>query len=381
MPNTSLTLHKDLKNYAQLREAVKETLLLGRRRIEEAKVQTYLKTGQLIDEHIFKKGSREEHYGKKVIEKLSTDLKISSSVLWRCLRFARYFKKILARGPQSFPKRLAWSHYRKLITVPDEGSRLSFMQRAEKGGWTAEKLGGKIRLETGSQEAEKTQESLEDAKIIFRPLPKLIPKKGMLYTYRLIAPDSVHDGDDRLWIDLGFQAHRRIPLGAKGFIELCTTNGKEFEKTKRNTGFHNSIRKENVSKEGDIAESFRGERGEYSITASERTKNDLFTYKAFVERVVDADTLIVKIDLGFENRIRQYLRLRGINAPELSTEAGRKAKAFVERELAKAPHIILTSSRSDKYDRYLADVFYEKDPGQEFYLNQILLDQGLAERM
>src|SRR3989338_4148439 len=127
MPDTSIVLKKDLKNYAQLREEVKETLLSGQQRIEEAKVQAYLKTGQLIDEHTLKKSSREEHYGKEVIEKLSTDLKISSSVLWRCLRFARYFKKILARGPQSSPKGLVWSHYRKLITVSDEGSRLSFM--------------------------------------------------------------------------------------------------------------------------------------------------------------------------------------------------------------------------------------------------------------
>ena len=219
------------------------------------------------------------------------------------------------------------------------------MHRAEKGGWSAEELGGKIRLETQTPDSSKAAE--KDP----RPLSKLIPKQGILYTYRLIAPDSLHDGDDRLWIDLGFQVHRRIPSGTRGF------------------------------KEGDIAESFRGDTGAYSIAVSRRTKDDLFTYKAFVERVVDADTLIVKIDLGFENRIRQYLRLRGIDAPELSTEAGRKAKAFVERELAKAPHVLLTSSRSDKYDRYLADVFYEKEPGQELYLNQLLLDQGLAERM
>ena len=106
-------------DYAALRKEVEATLLGGLQRIEEAKVQTYLRTGQLIDEHILNKGSREEHYGKEVIEKLSTDLKISSSVLWRCLRFARYFKKILARGPQSSPKGLVWSHYRKLITVSD----------------------------------------------------------------------------------------------------------------------------------------------------------------------------------------------------------------------------------------------------------------------
>ena len=351
MSNTSIALDQDIKSYAQLRNKVKETLLSGWQRIEEAKVETYLETGKLIDEHILKNGSRKEHYGKEVIEKLSADLKVSSSVLWRCLQFAHSFKKILARGRESFPRRLAWSHYRKLITVPDENVRLSLMQRAEKGGWSAEELGGKIRLEAGSRGAEKTKNNLQDAQMDLRSYPKLIPKKGKLYTYRLIAPDSLHDGDDRLWIDLGFQAHRKVPSVAKGF------------------------------KDGDIVESFvRGADG-YSIASSKRAKDDLFTYKGFVERVVDGDTLIVKIDLGFEIRIRQYLRLRGINAPEPSTQAGKKAKAFVERELSHVPHVILASSRSDKYGRYLADVFYEKEPGQEFYLNQILLDQGLAERM
>src|SRR3990167_7609795 len=50
------------------------------------------------------------------------------------------------------------------------------------------------------------------------------------------------------------------------------------------------------------------------------------TYKAFIERVVDGDTLIVKIDLGFETRIREYLRLRGIDAPETDTAEGKRSE-------------------------------------------------------
>ena len=36
-------------------------------------------------------------------------------------------------------------------------------------------------------------------------------------------------------------------------------------------------------------------------------------------------------------------------------------------------HIIISSSKSDKYDRYLADILKN-----EHYLNQELLDEGLA---
>lgn len=107
--------------------------------------------------------------------------------------------------------------------------------------------------------------------------------------------------------------------------------------------------------------------------------------------MVDADTLYVDIDQGFGKGEFQYLRLRGIDAPE-----GKKTKAFVERTLAKVPYIILTSSRSDKWDRYLADVWCSvqgqgsssqgpgprpPDPGSDIYLNQELLDRGHAVRM
>jgi len=51
-----------------------------------------------------------------------------------------------------------------------------------------------------------------------------------------------------------------------------------------------------------------------------------------------------------------------------------------ERELKKASQVIITSTKSDKYDRYLADVFYTKD-SKEHFLNNRLLEAGLAERV
>jgi len=107
------------------------------------------------------------------------------------------------------------------------------------------------------------------------------------------------------------------------------------------------------------------------------SKRDLFTYKAYVERVVDGDTLRVQIDLGFGQWPRQYLRLRGIDTPERNTPEGKIAKAFVEKELRGVSHLIIKSSHTDKYDRYLADVFYKEN----LYLNRRLLDHGHAKRM
>ncbi|MDP2653252.1 MAG: DUF1016 N-terminal domain-containing protein [Candidatus Omnitrophota bacterium] len=351
-------------DYPALRRKVEETLLLGQSRIEQAKVQTYWQTGKLINEHILRHESRSEHYGQEVVEKLSEDLTISVSTLWRCVQFARSFKILAARRESLSP--LTWAHYRELITIPDEETRLSFTRRAEKSSWTSRELARKIYEEVKESAPEGNGKPSSSA------IPKLIPRKGTIYTYRLIAPDSVHkQEDERLWIDLGFQVHRQIPSTARNF------------------------------KEGQIIESLKKD-GDYGISATDRQEEALFTYQAHVERVVDGDTLLVKIDLGFETRIRQYLRLRGIDAPELTTPEGKKSKSFVERELAKAPRILLTSSRSDKYDRYLADVFYRPPNGVredkrnalrapkelagvsagegERYLNQVLIDEGLAER-
>ena len=115
--------------------------------------------------------------------------------------------------------------------------------------------------------------------------------------------------------------------------------------------------------------------------ASDRKEAQLFTYQARVERVVGADTLRVKVNVGFDHWTRQYLRLRGINAPEMEDEAGKKAKDFLSRLLVQSPHVLATSTRSDKYDRYLADVFIPLKGDERVYVNQRLIDEGHAVRV
>ena len=103
------------------------------------------------------------------------------------------------------------------------------------------------------------------------------------------------------------------------------------------------------------------------------TKVDLYTYQAFVERVVDADTIWMRIVLGLGIEIRQKLRLRGIDCPELGTKAGEQAKRFVEDKLKSTPEIVITTTKPDKYDRYLTDVWLD-----DINLNKLLLETGHA---
>ena len=66
-----------------------------------------------------------------------------------------------------------------------------------------------------------------------------------------------------------------------------------------------------------------------------------YTYVAHVERVIDGDTILVEIDCGFNIRVRQRLRLRGIDAPEMSTKAGERARVFVMPVVGEGTRILV----------------------------------------
>ena len=91
----------------------------------------------------------------------------------------------------------------------------------------------------------------------------------------------------------------------------------------------------------------------------ERPTSGLHTYVGVLERVIDADTLEVRVDLGFDVWKVERIRLRGIDAPELNTPEGKDARAFVEKALEGAPLVALKTYKMDRYARYIADVFYD----------------------
>lgn len=89
-----------------------------------------------------------------------------------------------------------------------------------------------------------------------------------------------------------------------------------------------------------------------------RPSQGLHTYVALVEKVVDGDTLLVRIDLGFDVWKSQRIRLRGIDSEPLATAKGKKAKSFVEGVLKKVEFVVIKTYQVDMYYRYVADVFY-----------------------
>lgn len=103
-------------------------------------------------------------------------------------------------------------------------------------------------------------------------------------------------------------------------------------------------------------------------------------YAATVTQVLDGDTFDAVVDLGFGLTALQRFRFRGLDAPEADTEKGVAAKKFLVDQMTKAKgRVILKVATSDKYGRYLADVWIPNagDPNY-VHLNQKLIDEGLA---
>jgi len=354
--NTALATRKSITgdSYAHLRERVRETFLIGHERIKQAKVQTYWETGKTIQEYILKNKNRSNVYGKEVVARLAEDLKISERLLYQCIQF--YEKKILHRGAESF-KKLPWAALRTLVSLPDPKQRVALAAKAEKEEWTAEDLRVEVKKINAQARESKNGHSSKKPEL-------LTPRKGQVYTYRLVRSEKIHPGKTDLRIDLGFSCYK----------EASMKSAAKF-------------------KAGDIVQSKWIKNDSYQLSALTQDsrlspQNSLFTFNAYIERVVDGDTLLVQVDLGFGEWTRQYLRLRGINCPEINTSAGRRAKKFVESELENVPYVVISSSKSDKYDRYLADVFYSpvrhsRGSGnpEPLFLNNELLQHRLAERV
>ncbi|MFA5168016.1 MAG: DUF1016 N-terminal domain-containing protein [Candidatus Omnitrophota bacterium] len=342
--NPSVMRSFSIATYAALRKKVEEILLLGQQKIEEAKVRTYWETGRLINEYLRKSETPNQEHGEKVIANLAKDLDYGETVFYRCMEFAEKFPTFAAR------QKLSWAHYRALIAVPDEKKRFALADRASKGEWTSRDL----EIEIRNLNWESRAEALEGKP----PSLLSIPVLGPFYTYKVIAPETIHSHVAEPLLDVGFSRT----------IKLSRFTSRKFPAD-------------------TIITSFKKVGGSYMLTPNKSKGTNpeslLYTYEAFVERVIDGDTLKLEIDAGFEEQCHETIRLKGIDCPELDTPEGQAAKRFVERELAHCEFITIksTQTRKEKWGRYLGDVFYTDKFGKQQYLNNVLLEKGHAVRV
>lgn len=105
----------------------------------------------------------------------------------------------------------------------------------------------------------------------------------------------------------------------------------------------------------------------------------MFEYRAEIVKVIDGDTLKVKIDVGFRLTFTDNFRLIGIDTPEIrgvERPDGLISKQYVIDWLEKrtGKDLILKSSKHGKY-RWLAELWCETD-----CLNRDLVADGYADK-
>lgn len=115
-----------------------------------------------------------------------------------------------------------------------------------------------------------------------------------------------------------------------------------------------------------------------------------YLYKAKIVDVVDGDTLILNIDLGFQVIKEQRVRLSQIDAPEISTVNGQESFRYLRDFAARLDEIAVRTNKVDIYGRYLADLFYLNEDQKHgttqadifengSWLNEDLVRAGMAE--
>lgn len=81
------------------------------------------------------------------------------------------------------------------------------------------------------------------------------------------------------------------------------------------------------------------------------------TYPAHLERIIDGDTVVMRIDLGFRLTATLPIRLVGIDCPEKATPEGKSAAAAASKLLgASRPCQVITFKNPEKYGRWLGRI-------------------------
>jgi micrococcal nuclease len=92
-----------------------------------------------------------------------------------------------------------------------------------------------------------------------------------------------------------------------------------------------------------------------------KAESYLYTYDAYVTSVVDGDSFHAVLDLGFGFVTHQRVRLMRIDAPEIISADGKKAKKALEKVLMKnGGKILIQSKELDQHGRPIGNVFIDE---------------------
>ncbi len=104
-----------------------------------------------------------------------------------------------------------------------------------------------------------------------------------------------------------------------------------------------------------------------------------YVYDATVLKILDGDTVHVKLDLGCDSRIEPMkIRMNGINAKGKTTKAGKAAIAYLQDLFPEGANVRIETlkDKKEKYGRYLGVLHH---PGLSRSVNDEMIALGLVE--
>ena len=328
-----MTTEISAKNYQILISKIRDQLIKAQENITRQKVETSWQVGKLVNDFLLENDS--SNYGKNIFQTLEADINIASKTLYKMHSFYQTYPTLPENNPA-----LNWSHYRALASIKDEDERKNLEKIAVENSWSGNHLQKQI-----SEIKKENKQTKSTAK---KQTPvKLEVNYGKLFTYKIIDLNN----SDENFIDCGFHIFHQFESGLNA---------------------------------GDIASTSKIN-GQFSFKKIS-AKKPSYTYKAFLDRVIDGDTLRVNLDLGFGIFHRETLRLAHINAAEKKTLKGQEVTKKLTKILKDAPFLIIKTNKIDIYGRYIAEIFFENNARDEnkvaksgIHLNQMLLDLGLVD--
>lgn len=337
-----------LNNYQTLLENIQKEI----RKAGEAIAATTLRQkvvmswqiGKIISENLSQNNG--SGYGEKLFDQLEKDLLIKKRALYKIQNFYKAYPKL--------PKdeaNLNWSHYRVLAEIKNDEKRKYLEGMVIEKNWSVQELDWEVRNQT-----EEKPVRTPTKKPPKNPIPKkLTPLRGQLFSY------PVERFEEKFYLDLGFNIFKEIEEGLPESLQTAKEENLAIEVEKKNK--------------------------KYSFQKSDSHPRKFNTYKAYLEKVVDGDTLRLTIDLGFKILHKEIIRLKAIDAPESETVGGKKSTKFLTNLLKNYSFLIIKTIKTDIYGRFVADVFLpqnadvddaQKVADEGIYLNQMLLDEGMV---
>ncbi|MBN2344307.1 MAG: thermonuclease family protein [Deltaproteobacteria bacterium] len=299
-----------------LRAAAKET---------QRKTDAYFQMGKRITQ-LLTANTQGSPYGKQLVQRLCKDLKqrYNDAPSPRTLLYMRKFAKWYR--PEQIHPGLSWSHYCVLLSIDDKKRRHEMEQRAVNEHLSRNQLQKLASLTVEPGDAPKR-------------FP-LIPRQGRFHISKLVFSDTA----DAPALDIGFG------------VEI--------------TPARSVVNKLKKMSPGILLQRTPGGRLQPVACAP----GERYCYQGNPVHIIDGDTVKMRLQLTPTIAIVEKLRLRGVDAMEVDTPEGQKAKRALTRLLKNQTDITVYTYSHDRFGRYIADLVTSDGA----YINKQLVEKGHA---